>query len=108
MLLDRDEAHVDRLRAVGESDVRMRLDQSGHQRCALAVDLSRVVHPRRLLRAPHLADALALDQHASGEWRGTSAVEHLAVDEQDTGHGTALPRRDRRAAQRRVGSAPPT
>src|SRR5437867_9652222 len=75
-------------RHVGEAEVRVRLDEAGHQRRPAGVDEGRAAGRRR--RAGRdLGDPVGVDAHGAGEGRLAGAVEDPSVGDQVRAHSAA-------------------
>src|SRR2546422_1396567 len=75
-------------RHVGEAEVRVRLDEAGHQRRPAGVDEGRAAGRRR--RAGRdLGDPVGFDAHGAGEGRLAGAVEDPGVGDQVRAHSGA-------------------
>src|SRR5438094_1216095 len=75
-------------RYVGEAEVRVGLDEAGHERHARAIDHRRTARRRR--RAGRdLGDAVAVDADGAGERLAAGAVEDPGVGDQVGAHGAA-------------------
>jgi hypothetical protein len=106
VLLRRHEAQALQVRGVEEGEVGVGLDQPGHQRRAGAVQhLRSVGHDGGASRSDRL-DAVAFDQDLTVEGRGTGAIQHGHILEEDLIHDRLPPsqyRDSRRSPRRRSG-----
>ena len=90
---------------IGVADVAVGLHETRHQRGAGAVDDARAA-AREAPAHLHRGDALALDQHVTGERRGPAAIEDHRVDDQRPVHGLLLGPHDSTRSGDRMSPAP--
>ncbi len=86
----RHEAGHDPIDGAGKGQMRMWLDEAGHQRAAAAIDNIRAGRRDVLAAACHCRDPILFDQHLARNSGRARAVEDRDVGDPDRGHSSLL------------------